>query len=773
MPTRRPRNRLPSLVSWRSAGAALFALATGLGAQAPTWIVPGRGVLGVPGAVPVQVAAASAHVRIADRAATTTLEFELHNPGPRDQEAVLLLPVPDGAAVSSFTFLGSALEPSAQILSRDDARRLYDEITRKLRDPALLEFAGMNCLRSSVFPVPAGGRQKVRLAYDHVLEAHGDQVDYVLPRSEMLGVDAPWTIAVELAARAPIGLIHSPSHELEVKTAGERTRSLRVAAKSERNPGSFRLCYTTVGEATQPTAALFAYPDPTIGGGYFLLLASAPRPAVGTAAKREVTLVLDRSGSMAGRKLEQAKLAALQVLEGLADGEGIQILDYGNDVAAAFPEPVAKSKETMAKARAHIEAIRPHGGTNIHDALLTALRAKTLPGTVPLVLFLTDGLPTVGPTSEKELKAMVATGNANARRVFCFGVGTDVNAPLLDRIAETTRATTAYVLPDEDVEVKVARTFERLGQPVLALPSLALADDATRLREVLPRALPDLFFGEQLVVIGQYRGEQDLRFVLRGGTPQGPRDFQFTLPVQNASTAHAFVPRLWASRQIAFLVDELRQQGGDLGGPLQPGGRDPFADPRLRELRDEILRLSTRYGVLGEYTAFLATEGSRLDDWRELTTACQSALTGRAVATRSGLAAVNQADNLWAMKQQAVANPRNCYFDAQMAMVETAAVQQVCDRAFFRRGQRWIDGNSVLQQRLEPDQRIEVGSDEFFALVRRLERDHRHGVLSLAGEVLLQVDGKNVLVTNPALAAATAPSTPNPNQTPNQQETVR
>lgn len=734
----------------------------------PAWVVPGHAVLAAANA-PLQLVAAKAHVRIVDRTATTTIELDVHNAGSRDQEAVLLLPVPDGAAVSSFAFLGTAAEATARILPRDEARRLYDEITRKLRDPALLEFAGLHCLRSSVFPVPAGGDQRIRLAYDHVLDGDGDQIDYVLPRSEMLGSDTKWSITVDLSARAPIGLCHSPSHELEVAAAGERTRSLRLAERSRRDPGAFRLCYTTVGEAHQPTAALFAYPDPTIGGGYFLLLASAPAPTAEQAARREVTLVLDRSGSMAGRKLEQAKAAALQVLEGLADGEGIQILDYGNDVAAAFPAPVAKHKDSLARARAHLDAIRPHGGTNIHDALLTALRAPSLPGTVPLVLFLTDGLPTVGPTSERELKAMVAAGNPYARRVFCFGVGADVNAPLLDRIAETTRATTTYVLPDEDVEEKVARTFARLGQPVLALPSLSLADEPARLREVLPRALPDLFVGEQLVVLGQYRGEQDLQFVLRGGTPGGVRDFRFTLPVRTASTAHAFVPRLWASRQIAFLVDELRQQGGDLGGPLTPGRRDPFADPRLSELRDEILRLSTRFGVLGEYTAFLATEGSRLDDWKELATACQAALEGRAIATRSGLAAVNQGCNLWAQKQQANANPRNVYFDESMTAVETAAVQQVGDRAFFRRGTRWIDGCSVIRNRLEPDRCIVVGSDEFFALLRRLEATRQNGALALSGEVLLEVDGENVLVVNPAVS--TSPSAPTPES--RSQETVR
>lgn len=752
--------------------SCLFFLAPMLSAQAPPfthhWVSPARTMWSATGGQPVVVTAAAATVKILDRAATTTLEFELHNQASRDQEAVLLVPVPDDAAVSSFTFLGSAAEPTARILGRDEARRLYDEITAKLRDPALLEFAGLQCLRSSVFPVPANGRQKIRLSYDHVLGGDGDRVDYVLPRSEMLGNGVPWSITVDLQARAEIGVCHSPSHELLVTTRGANARTLRVSERSQRDPGSFRLCFATTADPAKPTAAMFAYPDPTIGGGYFLLLANAPMASAMPPIRREVTLVLDRSGSMAGKKLDQAKAAALQVLEGLADGEGIQLLDYGNDVGRAFARPVAKDKTTLLAAREYLQAILPHGGTNMHDALLEALRAPVLPGTLPLVLFLTDGLPTVGPTSEKELHAMVQAGNSNQRRVFCFGVGHDVNVPLLDRIADDTRATTTYVLPDEDVEVKVARTFARLGHPVLAEPSLGVitrASEGGRLREVLPKKLPDLFRGDQLVVLGQYRGDAPLHFVLTGRTPKGTTSHEFTLPVATASTAYGFVPRLWASRQIGFLVDELRQQGGDLGAPL--GSRPAaaaFTDPRLRELRDEILRLSTRYGVLGEYTAFLATEGSRLDDWNTLVTACQDSLSGRAVATRSGLAAINQGYNVGNWKTQQCANPRNAFNDASMKVVEVDTVQQICDRAFLRRGNTWIDGNSVVRQRLEVDQRVALGSPEFFALVRRLEGERRSGVLSLQGEILLEVDGKNVLVTADGAAPVNA-TNPVPKET--------
>ena len=245
--------------------------------RAHQWIVPSRAALHVAyGTPPVRVTAARADVRIRDRAATTTLEFDLHNPANRVQEAVLLLPVPDGAAVSSFAFEGMATEPTAKVLSRDEARRLYDRITARLKDPALLEFTGYGCLRSSVFPVPAGGRQKIRVAYDHVLEVDGERVDYVLPRSEMLGLDAPWSIRVDLAARATIGVCYSPSHELHVQRRGANRSSLQVTERSRRDPGAFRLCFTTVTEDGQPTAALFTYPDPMVGGGYFLLLANAP-----------------------------------------------------------------------------------------------------------------------------------------------------------------------------------------------------------------------------------------------------------------------------------------------------------------------------------------------------------------------------------------------------------------------------------------------------------------------------------------------------------------
>jgi len=702
---------------------------------------------------PIRIERVRAHVKIMEQAAETTLQVDLFNPGHGRAEAVLLLPVPDGAAVSSFLFAGSASEPTARLLPKDEARRVYEDIVRKVRDPALLEFAGYNLVQSSVFPVEPRGRQSVRLTYTHLLPIAANRVDYVLPRSEALDVEAPWEVDVEIHGKTPVGAIYSPSHEVTIRRIDERRATVSVKDDARRAPGPFRLSFLRETNGLQ--ASLFAYPDPKVGGGYFLLLAGTPvkLPPEAQRLKREVTLVLDRSGSMAGEKLDQVRSAALQVIEGLADGEAFNIIDYSTTVASFAPQPVLRDADTVKKARAYLDALRPIGGTNIHDALVEALRQPPRNGYLPLVLFLTDGLPTIGQTSEGAIREAVEKGNVHKRRVFAFGVGHDVNAPLLDRVAETTRATSAYVDPAEDVEVKVADVFKRLYGPVLAGPKVTTIDAAggvatDRVREPIPATLPDLFEGDQLVLLGQYRGDDPLRFLLEGDYLGDARRFEFTFDLANATTRNVFVARLWASRRITFLIDQIRQAGGLDAGP-RVAGRSPADDPRFRELVDEILRLSTEFGILSEYTAFLATEGTDLNDWRALSLACGLEIDGKAVRQRWGEGAVARSKDLNMKKQQRQVDYFNRYLDSRQNRVEITEVQQICDRALFKRGATWVDGNVVADKaKVEADAVVAFGTPEFDKLLSELIAEGRNGILAFKGEILLRRNGKNILVKN-------------------------
>ncbi|MEZ5962690.1 MAG: VIT domain-containing protein [Planctomycetota bacterium] len=701
---------------------------------------------------PIEIERVQARVEILEQTARTTLQVELRNPSSMQEEAVLLLPVPSEAAVSQFAFDGPAKEPTARLLPADEARRTYDEIVRKVRDPGLLEFAGARLIRTSVFPIAPRATSKVQLTYEHVLEADGDRVDYELLRSEAVGQTVPWEIVVDVRTKAPISMLYSPSHAVNTDKISARHHRLRVDRAAAAAPGAFRLAYLVERGAT-PAASLFAYPDPKVGGGYFLMLLGAPHRTATVTPRREVTLVFDRSGSMAGEKMDQARAALQQVVEALDDGEAFNIIDYSTTVERFAERPVVKTPETLAQARRYIAALRPIGGTNIHDALLEALRQEVTPGTLPLVLFLTDGLPTVGCTAEQTIRDMVAAGNPAQRRIFAFGVGQDVNVPLLDRIAETTRGTSAYVLPGEDVEVKVGRVFRKLCGPVLANPELTTVDaqgavTTRRVRERYPQLMPDVFDGDSAVLLGQYREDEPLRFVLVGDEGESRRRFSFEFDLAKASTKNSFVPRLWATRRVADLIDQVRQAGADTGRP-RVAGADPFADPKLKELRDEILRLSAEFGILTEYTSFLATEGTQLDDWAGLLIGCQTELHNRAWSTRTGLPALNQGLNLKVFgKEQTVLNPSNCYFDGNLARVETTAVQQICDRAFFRRGNQWIDGRLLSAGNLQPVRTIQFGSPEHLQLVHKLASENRAGTLSLTGEIVLRIDGEVLAINN-------------------------
>jgi len=694
---------------------------------------------------PVQITEVIGLVDIVDQVAVTTIEIRLKNPSRRRQEAELIMPVPEGAVIRGFTFQGAGKEPSAQVLPKEEAKKIYERLVAKIKDPALLEFAGYNLVRSSVFPVEANGTQKVRLTYEHILPIDGNRMDYILPRSEMLDYKVPWKVSVKIKSARPVSTIYSPSHTLKEKRITSNEVLVEIAESSCKDPGAFRL--SILLQENGVTATMLCYPDPKVGGGYFLLLGGLPPELAKKnqdAIQREIILVIDRSGSMNGEKIEQAREAALQIIAGLEDGERFNIVIYNNTVEMFSQKPVVKNDKNEKAARKYIQGIQARGGTNIHDALLETLRQPPIEEALPIVLFLTDGLPTVGNTSEVAIRNVAMKANPHKRRIFTFGVGVDVNAPLLEKIADETRAKATFVLPKEDVEVKVGQVFRRLSGPILADPVLEIRTAkgkpaVGRTRDIIPAILPDLYDGDQFVLLGQYVGEDPVTFLLRGNFLGKKKTFKFKFKFDKATTKNSFVPRLWASRKIAELIDAIRHMGAD--------NQVAKNDPRVKELVDEIVRLSTEFGILTEYTAFLAKEGTDLSDEVSVREEAQTYMYGRAMRSRSGWGGVNQAYNLSSQKTQSKLNPSNDFYDAQMNRVSIATVQQVNDLAFYRRGNRWVDSRLVNKEKqAEPQRVVRFGSDEFKQLASRLAKENRQGSIALQGDVMMDIDGEAVLV---------------------------
>ncbi len=695
----------------------------------------------------VELTGIKADVKIKEQVAVTTIDIDLKNPTPARLEAEVLMPVPDGAAIKLFDFKGSGKEPSARLMKKEEARKIYNDIVAKMRDPAILEFAGLNLIRSCVFPVEPNGTQNVRLVYEQILEADGNRIDYFIPRSESLSYKVPWKFTVSIESSKPISTVYSPSHEISVKKKSENFTDVVVPEKNKADPGPFRLSY--LFENKDVSASLMAYPDPKTGGGYFLFLAGFPtyegKDVKLKKIKRELTIVIDRSGSMRGDKIKQAKEAANQIIAGLEEGEAFNLMSYNEAVDMFSKSPVFKNKQTEKTAAEYLDNLNPCGGTNINDALVEALRQKPAnENMLPIVLFLTDGLPTIGQTSEKLIREGVLKGNPFSRRTFTFGVGLDVNTPLLDKIASITRASSTYVLPKEDVELKVASVFKRLYGPIMVSPELQAMEEDSKpapgfVADMIPAMLPDVFTGDQVIVLGKYNKEKPVTFKLSGNYGGEQKEFKFTFNFAKATTTNSFVPRLWASRKIALLIDGIRESGAD--PQTNP------SDPKIKELVDEIVRLSIEFGILTEYTAFLAEEGTVLADAAEIRKEAGAHFEVRAMAARSGMGAVNQSENMAVMAKQARVDYSNSYLNDKMERVTVSKVQQVNDLAFYNRNGQWVDSRVASKKNTPaPDVTVEFGTKEFDELLTRLIKENRQGAVALKEDILLEVDGKTVLV---------------------------
>jgi Ca-activated chloride channel family protein len=277
----------------------------------------------------------------------------------------------------------------------------------------------------------------------------------------------------------------------------------------------------------------------------------------------------------------------------------------------------------------------------------------------------------------------------------------------------------------------VLDVLEKDGSPALG-----------RTRDILPDKLPDLFEGDRLVLLGQYVGDRPVTFRIRGNYLGETRTFTFTFHFDKANVQNGFVPRLWASRKIAELIDAIRQMGAD---PATSAN-----DPKVKELVDEIVRLSTEFGILTEYTAFLAREGTDLGNRREVLREAADLFESRALEVRSGAAEVNQSLNMIQQKEQQTLNYSNVFLDANMQRVSVAGIQQVNDWTYYRRGNRWVDSRLIGEHaEVKPKRIVRFGSDEYIELARRLARENRQGSIALSGDVLLLVDGEPVLIQGP------------------------
>jgi len=571
---------------------------------------------------PLKVKSIRFTAKIMDQVAVTQVEQVFENDTPYLLEGVYFFPLPDNVSITEFAMWDGDKRLVGEVRSRDEARRIYNDIVRSRRDPALLEYAGKNLFQASVFPIQPHSDKKIELTYSQVLRNEGGTVAYRYPlgtgwQSQGFWVQpprpfpGPWprresepenprarpgdgsshgqiSAVVEISSKAEIKGIYSPTHDIDVKRDGERKARLSFESRGGAQT-DFQLFYTLSNQDFG--LSLLTYRDPGKDGFFLLLVSPKAELDDREVSAKDVIFVLDTSGSMAEEgKMDKAKAALRHGVGSLNPRDRFNVISFAGEERLMSEGLITADDEGKKQAREFIERMRATGGTNINDALMAAFKQVQSGDRPQLVVLITDGQPTVGETKAGGILANVKQANKSNTRLFTFGVGYDVNTVLLDGLANENRGAVAYIEPKEDIEVKVSNFFAKVNNPVLSDVKIDWGGVETDL--VYPRATPDVFHGSQLVLMGRYRPRPSaIRMTLTGKVNGRERRFMYDdLQFPEKQSDNEFLPHLWAMRRVGHLLDQIRVNG------------------ESKELRDEIVELGTRYGIVTPYTSYLVLE---------------------------------------------------------------------------------------------------------------------------------------------------------------------
>lgn len=607
-------------------------------------------------------------------------------------EVDYVLPLPRGAAFENLALMIDGEMVNGEVRGAGEARRIYEEIVRRQRDPALVEWMDHGVLRTRIFPIQPGETRTVTVRFNAIAEREGDALRIDVPAPRGQGTENTGTqLHFQWPEGNGYGDAWSPTHRVE-DAGGVPRRSLRVADAT----GTVTLLLPVRSNGAAVTVLTHA---PRAGEGYVLITLGAPARSASRSA-RDVTFVIDVSGSMSGEKLAQAKAAGRQLLNSLSGADRFRLIAFSGDVTDFSDGWSEVTSASLRRAQEWLDGLSAAGGTNIGGALERALEARTPAGRLGLVLFLTDGAPTVGERNPATLAARAAERRGE-RRVFTFGLGADVNATLLEQLALDGAGTAHFVRPQEDVERIVGVVAQRLTHPVAT--DLRLRAQGVTLQQVMPAGRIDLFAGQELTILARYTGSaESARINITGQHPDGAVNWTSEARFPSVRTQDAFVGRLWATQRVGWLSAERRKNGANT------------------ELDNEIKQLGERWGIPTVFTSYLVLEPGMqiLDSPNSLS---QVVVTGTRGASGVGGAASPSAPP-----------PARVAFEEARAAASQRAARSVADaegemdkrvtrrtgsRMFVMRDSVWTDTRSAAAQARTV--RVRPYSDAYFALMTR------------------------------------------------------
>lgn len=614
---------------------------------------------------------------VVNQVAQFALELTFYNPSDVVQEETYLFPVPKGTVISNLTLCGDSQCHEGQLMSATEAHRMYEEIVRRTKDPALLEYLGERAFQVRVFPIPPKGEQKVKISYQQVLQRAGNLVELLYPITAQKPIEQ-LLVQVRIREDEPVASVYSPTHKISVQKTSESEATVSFEATQVQSAQDFRLFYTVSEKELGVDVITYRVGDED---GYFLLLVS---PAQGEIAPvpKDIVFVVDVSGSMDGEKLQQAKQSLKYAIGKLSPQDRVAVVAFSDTVTEFSAQLVSGDGLDRSQLEAFVDKLEATGGTNINDALLRGLSLFESNDRLKMLVFLTDGLPTTGETDVTQIVKNVTEKNAQLNaRIFCFGVGYDVNTILLDTLSQQNGGFSTYVEPGENIETEIAQFYEKVGAPLLTDLQISFGD--LKVYDLYPPKLPDLFKGSQIQIVGRYREPGKGTVALTGKRQGADWRSAFEIELPGESAQYSFLPRMWAARKIGYLLDEIRLKGEN------------------QELVDAVKKLAEKFGIVTPYTSYFAAppEAAVGPLGHAPCLTCEM-LSPPAAMAPSGQSAVRMSQGIQALREEA-----REFAQSLVRSVRGLSFQLDQDNIWKAEGYRQ-----------QPTLKVQFGSEAYFAL---------------------------------------------------------
>lgn len=525
-------------------------------------------------------------VALHDQVAAAKITYQIRNDSPQQLEISCALALGPNELVDGFSYWNGDEKIVGEVLEKEVATQVYEEITGLKRDPGLLEQEGSR-FRFRVFPVLPGENKPVEVRTLTALEIRRGVVEYTISRDNLPAAGTLFSLQVDITDDLPIHDVETLGFAGVVTRFGPHHQRVVYEAQGAAFTEDLRIRYRLA--VVDHALRFVAHRSGDTEGSFMLLVSPKDVIEEREVLGRDLVFVVDVSGSMEGEPLARTKDALAAILVQLRAGDRFDVIAFSDEPVPVFGQLRPVEDTTRRDALRAVKGLNTAGGTNIRGALAAALdelqgRAAGRPRAV---IFLTDGQGNDPP----ETVLAAVDRHPSAAAVFSVGIGHNVHRSFLERLATHHRGTATFIQSAAQIEPEMAALYERIAMPLMT--DLELRFDGVTVQSVYPRWLPDLHRDGQVVVFGRYRTPGSGRVVVTGTVGDAEtRELALDVVLPEAEERHAYVEKLWAARRVAGLLDRLGLDG------------------ESEELVQEVTRLGIVYNLLTPYTTFLAVPES-------------------------------------------------------------------------------------------------------------------------------------------------------------------